>query len=186
MNNGQSSNSPISRDSIISSAGIPSISDKGMTTHPELNPVENLDLNSPSWAPNSINSQPQELAKPTSELRGAKTMESSNPSNSARRERPFEEPGSNQNQPLGQIIDMEMPPSSYNSKTPASYAEDSINHAAFKTTESLNIEGIKETDVIIDKIRQAKTGEELAASYDLARTAMEDNLAESYNRKLAA
>ena len=184
MNNGQSTNSPISKGPIISSAGIPAISDTKAMARPELNSADNLDLNSPSWAPN--NPSPQDLAKPTSELRGAKTMESSNFSNSLEIEQPSIESEPSQEQPLGQVIDMEMPPSDHKSEMPAAYAANSINHSAFKTTESLNVEGVKETDAIIDKIRQAKTGEELAASYDLARTAMEDNLVESYNRKLAS
>ena len=184
MNNGQSTNSPISKGSIISSAGIPAISDTDALSRPELKPADNLDLNSPSWASN--NPSPQELAKPTNELRGAKTMESSNSGNNLEREQPFAESEPSQEQPLGQVIDMEMPPSNHNLETSASLTADSINHSAFKTTENLNVEGVKETDAIIDKIRQAKTGEELATSYDLARTAMEDNLVESYNRKLAS
>ncbi|MBR3236469.1 hypothetical protein IKF92_02210 [Candidatus Saccharibacteria bacterium] len=183
MDNGQSTIPTLKSAPATSGTTLPIDKEKDPNNH-------NLDLTNQNtfWGEettkdeaNTDDHEKDLLGRPN-DLRGAKTLETSQTEDKVKEK--FADVKSNFDQPMGQVVDMEMPPSA--EETATRIADNSVNRSAFKTTESLNDEGIKETDVIIDKIKQARTGEELAASYDLAREAMEDNLNNSYHRKLAA
>lgn len=89
---------------------------------------------------------------------------------------------------LGKIIDLAMPPgvkqdNPYETAKKADIIEASLNHNVIKTKDRLDPAGVKEVDNAIAKLNQ--TGD-VADFYDTARNAMETNLDNSYNRKLAA
>ena len=91
---------------------------------------------------------------------------------------------------FGQIIDLAMPPNlaqqdtkSIKTAKPADIVEASLNTHVIKTKDRLDPAGVKEIDNAIIKLNQ--TGN-VADFYDTARNAMEVNLDNSYNRKLAA
>lgn len=89
---------------------------------------------------------------------------------------------------LGKIINLEMPPGAKLDNAPkpldqAEIIESSINKSALNTEGRLESAGVKEIDKAILKLN--KTGN-IADFYDTARDAMEVNLDNSYNRKLAA
>lgn len=100
-------------------------------------------------------------------------------------------PGQNETAPspeFGKIINLEMPPGAKldNAPKPANQAEiieSSINKSVINTEGRLESAGVKEIDKAISKLN--KTGN-IADFYDTARDAMEVNLDNSYNRKLAA
>lgn len=89
---------------------------------------------------------------------------------------------------LGKIINLAMPPGAKQdnpSKTAkkADIIEFSLNYNVIKTKEHLEEAAIKEIDNSITRLKQ--TGN-VADFYDAARNAMEANVDNSYERKLAA
>lgn len=86
------------------------------------------------------------------------------------------------------IVNLEMPPGMKQAAAPnqteiINAIETSLNSNAIKTGDRLDSAGVKEIDNAIVKLNQ--TGD-IADFYDTARDAMEINLDNSYNRKLAA
>lgn len=89
---------------------------------------------------------------------------------------------------FGKIINLEMPPGAKLDNAPkpldqAKIIESSINKSALNTEGRLESAGVKEIDKAISRLN--RTGD-IADFYDTARDAMEVNLDNSYNRKLAA
>ena len=89
------------------------------------------------------------------------------------------------NPEYGQIIEMTPPPGvEISQEQPETESfQDDLNKNAFKTGSKLNPAAIKEIDFAKRKLDQ--TGD-AADFYDKARDAMESNLSNSYDRKLAA
>ena len=91
------------------------------------------------------------------------------------------------NTKLGEIIEVGLPPNAspdnIDSADPAKVIEASFNRTAFKTSDKLDPNGVKEIDRSIAKLEQ--TGD-VADFYDTAREAMEANIDNSFSRKLGA
>lgn len=99
---------------------------------------------------------------------------------------------------LGQVVSLEMPPgvspeqtsnhpepqsSSSATNEPQGAPSTPTSHPSIKTTNRLNEHGVKNIDDAISKLGQDGN---IADFYDLARDMMEENLENSYQRKLAA
>lgn len=94
--------------------------------------------------------------------------------------------GSQNSEPqLGEVVDLSMPPGaeSLNLEDPDVPAEASFDKNAIRTSEKLSPSAIKEVDMAIAKLNQDGN---IADFYNTARDAMEANLDNSYNRKLAS
>lgn len=164
MDNGQHMDSPTNKEPFA--PGTDSVA------RSEVDSANNLDLNSPSW--NQTASAQESFGQTDKAVEYPKTPEAAE----SDLKRPEHETI------RGEIIDPSPSVKSQKSFDPAAMATDAINHSTFKTTDTLNEEGIKATDEIIDKFGQAKTGDELAAIYDQSRKAMEDNLDTSFGREV--
>ena len=91
---------------------------------------------------------------------------------------------------MGQVVNLEMPPNSANEVSVNTKEKDPVEAALspnvkleVKTTERLSHGGIKAVDDAIDKFAQDNNPTEF---YETVRDLMEENLDNSYNRKLAA
>lgn len=83
---------------------------------------------------------------------------------------------------LGEIIELEPATPPTTPETPSTQ-DSTLPTPEIKTTEHLSDHGIKEIDAAISKLNQDGN---IADFYDKARAMMEENLENSYNRKLAA
>ena len=87
----------------------------------------------------------------------------------------------------GKIINLNLPPNAdmdeISKADPAKIIEASFDRTAIKTGDIISPDAIKEMDKATNKLNQ--TGD-IADFYDTIRDAMEVNLDNSYNRKLAA
>lgn len=137
---------------------------------------------------------PWKDTKPDVDQRGLgnKAINSSeNPSETAKTEDKNTDPGAILVEPeipkLGEVIDINMPPSAKAERQkdadPAKIIEASFDKTVIKTGEVLSPAAVKVVDKATAEFN--KTGD-AKKFYDTVRTAMEANLDNSYNRKLAA
>lgn len=167
MNNGQPSRIPDQSDFSMPSPG-------EQFDAKNNGPENNLDLSNPAVSWNLP--KPEAGDSPETGSIHSSEQNAANSKSEVAKEKPHQ---------LGQIEEMSMMPPAIGEEeklNPALVAKNSLDHTALKTTDLLSPEGVKVVDDIIDKFKSS--GEDAATFYDAARAAMEDNLDNSYGRKL--
>ncbi len=139
---------------------------------PNPEPDNNLDLSDSNWGNNISDVDKRNIGNIAVRLGNSSAYVNDNESN----------------QELGKVIDLEMPTNmeydapSYEIESERTIKE-SFNNDVIRTKDRLDPAGVKEMDRVISRFNQTGNVEKF---YDDARAAMEANLDNSYNRKLAA